>query len=217
MGRFGIGNRIERLEDDRFLTGRGRFLDDMVFNNVTHAVFVRSPVAHAELGAIATTAALAAPGVYAVLTADDLAADGVTGLPTEAGHWVELFKPDGSPSYCPDRPLLAAGRVRYAGEAVAMVIAESEEAALEAAERVDVAYTALGAVVDTGSAHEAGNPQLHDDAPDNTAFLYRAGDTEAVAAAFEKAAHVVTLGLVNNRVIVSPLEARGAVGEGEPL
>ena len=88
MGRFGIGNRIERLEDDRFLTGRGRFLDDMVFNNVTHAVFVRSPVAHAELGAIDTTAALAAPGVYAVLTADDLAADGVTGLPTEAGHWV---------------------------------------------------------------------------------------------------------------------------------
>ena len=213
MGRFGIGNRIERLEDDRFLTGRGRFLDDMVFDNAAHAVFVRSPVAHAELGAIDTAAALAIPGVQAILTAADLAADGVTSMPTEAGHWVELFKPDGSPGYCPDRPLLASGRVRYAGEAVAMIIADSEEAALEATEKVDVSYNALAAVVDTGSAHEAGNPQLHDGAPDNTAFLYRAGDADAVAAAFDKAAHVVTLGLVNNRVIVSPLEARGAVGE----
>jgi len=213
MGRFGIGNRIERLEDDRFLTGRGRFMDDLVFGGAACAVFVRAPVAHAEIGNVDASGALAVPGVLCVFTAADLATDGINSLPTLATDWVELTQADGSPAYVPDRPLLAADRVRYGGEAIAMVIAESEEAALEGAEQVQVDLTQLGVTVETGTAHKKEMTQLWDGAPDNTGFLYHAGDADAAAKAFDTAATVVSLDLVNNRVVVNPLEARSAVGE----
>ncbi|MBJ27008.1 MAG: carbon monoxide dehydrogenase [Alphaproteobacteria bacterium] len=212
MERFGIGNRAHRTEDDRFLKGSGQFLDDISFEGTTYAVFVRSPVAHANLGKIDIKSCMSVPGVLAVFTGDDISSSGVKNLPTLAHEWVELKKSDGSPSFNPDRPLLSQGKVRYVGEPIAMVVADSEFAAQDGAERVQVDYQLLDSVVDPETAHEEGRPQLFDENESNTSFTYYAGKIEEANKILDEAPHVVTRHLKNNRVIVNPLEARGAIG-----
>lgn len=208
MGKFGIGQAVERVEDTRLLTGRGRYTDDIDLDNQAYAVVLRSPHAHAEIRAIDTTAALAAPGVLAVYTAADIKAAGLGTLPCV----IPLKQVDGSPLVTPPRPLLADGRVRHVGDPVTFVVAESVAQANAAAALVEVDYDALPAVADTKHATVSGAPQIWDAAPGNRCFVWADGDAAAVEAAFDKADRSITLELVNNRIIVNPMETRAAIG-----
>ena len=200
------GRSRRRLEDERFLTGRGRFVDDIAAAGQLFGHVLRSPVAHAHIGEIDISAALAAPGVRAVYTESDLAADGVGPLPCK----VQVATLD--PLVVPPRPALARGRVRHVGDPVAFIVAETAEAARVAAELVAVAYDDLPAVVDAAEALEPGAPVLWDDVPGNLAFRFQKGDRAAVDAAFAAAATSVEIALVNNRVVIAPLEPRAAIG-----
>jgi carbon-monoxide dehydrogenase large subunit len=211
MRKFGIGQAVRRTEDLRLLTGRGRFTADLSLPGQLHAIFVRSPHAHAGVEAIDAAAALAGPGVVAVYTVADLEADGVGPLPCLA---IPANR-DGTPGKAPPRPALAKGRVRHVGEPVAVVVADSLAAARDAAELVDVRYRPLPAVAHTADATRPGRPRVWDDAPGNVAFDWETGDAAAVAAAFAGAAHVVGLDLVNNRVIANPLEGRACLASVE--
>ena len=211
MGRFGIGHAVRRSEDERFLTGHGEYTGDIDLPNQTRAFFLRSPHAHADILSIDTAAAVALDGVLAVYTGADVAAAGLGGLPCLE----PITNSDGSPMVLPPRPLLAQGRVRHVGESVAMVIAESLAVARDAAEQIVVNYEPLPAVVETGRAAAPGAPLVHDMAPGNVAFRWHLGDEEATADAFERAAHVTALDLVNNRLISNPMEPRNAIAEFE--
>jgi aerobic carbon-monoxide dehydrogenase large subunit len=202
-----------RLEDPRLLTGAARFVDDLAPVGLLHAVVLRSPHAHAHLLGIETEAARAGPGVVGVFTAADLAADALGPLPCTA----EVASV--APMIVPPRFALAADRVRHVGEPVAFVVAETEAAARDAAERVVVRYDPLPAVADAAAALAPGAPQVYPEAPGNLAFRFRKGAPGAVAAAFAAAAHTVTVDLVNPRLIVVPLEPRGAIAvpEGDGL
>ena len=168
---------------------------------------IRSPHAHAAIEGIDAAAALAVPGVLGVFSAQDLHADGVGPLPcTTKVSTVE-------PMRVPDHFALAADRVRYVGEPVAFVVAESRAAAIDAVEGVDVRYAPLPCIVDPLQAMAPGAPQLWDDVPGNVSFRFQKGDQAAVQAAFASAAHVVELELVNNRLIIAPLEHRAAIGD----
>lgn len=211
MGRFGAGQAVRRLEDQRFLTGTGRYTDDIDLPGQARGQVLRSPYAHARIRAIDTTAAKAAPGVLAVLTAADLNAAGIGDIPVS-------FSPqnrDGSQMVPPRRPVLADGRVLHVGEAVAFVVADTEAQARDAAELVAVDYEPLDAVAFPDAAIREGAPQLWDHLPGNLAFDWELGDAAATDAAFAAAAEVVTLDLVNNRVVPTPLEPRGAIGAME--
>lgn len=208
MGKFGIGQAVERVEDTRLLTGRGRYTDDIDLDNQAYAVVLRSPHAHAEIRAIDTSPALAAPGVLAVYTAADIKAAGLGTLPCV----IPLKQVDGSPLVTPPRPLLADGRVRHVGDPVTFVVAESVAQANAAAALVEVDYDALPAVADTKHATVSGAPQIWDAAPGNRCFVWADGDAAAVEAAFDKADRSITLELVNNRIIVNPMETRAAIG-----
>ncbi|WP_454762827.1 xanthine dehydrogenase family protein molybdopterin-binding subunit [Cupriavidus campinensis] len=198
-----IGSPVRRKEDYRFLTGNGQYTDDVVLPHQSYACFVRSPHAHARIRAINKSEALAAPGVIAVLTGDDLAADKVGGLPC---GWL-IHSIDGTPMKEPPHPALAHGKVRHVGDQVALVIAETLQQARDAAERVDVDYEELPAVV--GAADAAFAAELvHDDVPANTCYTWGHGDKAATDAAFGKAAHVTTLDIVNNRLIPNAIEPR---------
>ena len=199
----GIGAAVTRKEDFRFLTGQGNYTDDIARPGQAHAVFVRSVVAHANLGSVDTEAARAMPGVVAVFTGDDL--EGVGGVPCG-------FAPDGGPMNEPPRPVLAQGKVRFVGDMIAMVIAETAEQARDAAEAVDVDYDELPAVVSMEAAQAEGAPTIHD-LDDNSCFSWGIGDAEATDAAFAKADHVTTLELVNNRKCPNAIEPRAAIGE----
>jgi carbon-monoxide dehydrogenase large subunit len=206
MTAFGKSQSIRRLEDLRFLTGRGGYVDDIAPPGALRAVFLRSPAAHAVLAAPDVTAARAAPGVRAVLTADDLLADGVA----LAMEGATVKQPDGSRGAGPARPVLARGRVRFVGEPVAVVIADTLAEARDAAELIDLRFDELPAHV----ALEPGGEALHPaEAPDNVAFDWEAGDAAATDAAFAAAAHRVSLRLVHNRVIATSMEPRGAFAE----
>ena len=219
MARFGVGQSALRKEDDALLKGGGRFQDDISLDGEVHACFVRSPRAHADITAIDTSAAAAADGVLAVYTGADVAADGLGTLPCIADAFVALTRPDGSPACYPPNPMLASDRVRHVGEAVAMVVAETRAAAEDAAELVNVEYATLPAVVDAAKAREPGAPEIWPEAPGNLSCTWVHGDADATDAAFEAAAHVVEIELVNNRLVVSTIEPRGALGvydaEGE--
>jgi carbon-monoxide dehydrogenase large subunit len=204
MTQFGIGQPVRRVEDRRFITGRGRYLDDIDRPRQVHAVFLRSPHAHAMIGAIDINAAAAVPGVVAVLTGADLAADGLGTVPCVSGV---------AGAVLPPRPAMVADRVRHVGDTVAMVIAESVAAARDAADLIAVDYQPLPAAVDTVGALAAGQPLVWDEARNNLCFDWEVGDGAAVARAASAAKHKVTLTLVNNRVIVSSMEPRGAIGE----
>src|SRR5512146_1321378 len=201
-----IGARIERKEDYRFLTGSGQYTDDIALPNQTYAVFVRSPHAHAKIKSIKKDNALKAPGVLAVYTGEDLAAAKVGGLPC---GWL-ITSTDGQPMKEPPHPPLAQGKVRHVGDHVAVVIAESQAAARDAAELVQVDYEPLPAVVDASKAIQKGAPAVHDAAPDNKCYTWGLGDKGAVDAAFAKAAHVTKLDIVNNRLIPNAIEPRAA-------
>jgi carbon-monoxide dehydrogenase large subunit len=200
-----IGEAVRRKEDYRFLTGSGQYTDDINVPNQRHAVFVRSPHAHATIARIATARAAAMPGVARVFTGDDIAGK-MNGLPC---GWL-ITSTDGTPMKEPPHPVLAQGKVRYVGDHVAMVVADTLEQARDAAEAVEVEYHALSAVVDVRDAAKA--TALHDAAPDNRCYKWAIGDKAAVDAVFAKAAHVTRLDLTNNRLVPNALEPRAAIG-----
>ncbi|HJM48925.1 MAG TPA: xanthine dehydrogenase family protein molybdopterin-binding subunit [Alphaproteobacteria bacterium] len=206
MAENGIGARLVRKEDQRFLTGKGNYTDDITLTGQTYAAFVRSPHGHAVIQSIDTSAAAAAPGVVAVLTGDDAEADGIAPLPFGAS----LTGKDGEPNKAPPHPVLAQGKVRYVGDHVAVVIAETLAQAKDAAEKVAVDYDALPAVTSLAKATASGAPQLHDDVPDNVVLDWEFGDKAAVDEAFAGAHHVAKLDLVNNRMVTNPMEPRAA-------
>ncbi len=202
----GIGVAVRRKEDARFLTGKANYVDDINRPGQAYAYILRSPHAHAELGAIDTAKAKAAPGVLAVFTGADMQ---VGGLPCGWG----IKNKDGSPAIEPPHPVLAQGRVRHVGDPVAVVIAESKAEARDAAELIEVAYKPLPAVVSVEDAIKPGKPLVHDNAPGNLCFDWHIGDKAPVDAAFAKAAHVTKLDIVNNRLVPNAMEPRAAIGE----
>ncbi len=212
MTDYGIGASVRRKEDQRFLLGKGRYTDDINVAGQTHAVFLRSPHAHAIIEGIDTQAAKAAPGVVAVLTGDDLAADGIG--PLICG--VTVTSDDGEPHRAPAHPALAQGKVNYVGDHVAIVIAETLTQARDAAELVEVRYRPLPAVSGTADAASPGQRQIHDVAPGNVCFNWPFGDKAAVDAAFESAHKVSSIELTNNRMVTNPMEPRAALGEYNP-
>lgn len=208
----GIGARTERTEDGRFITGCGRYTDDISLPRQAHAWFVRSPHAHARIRGVDAAEALSMEGVVAVLTGADMAADGLGGL---ICGWMVHSK-DGSPMKAGAHPSLAVERVRHVGDAVAVVIAESRERARLGAEAVAVSYEELPAVTEAAHSLDGGSPQVHDDVPGNRCFAWELGDKAATDAAFAGAAHVTRIDLVNNRLIPNAIEPRAALGDYNP-
>src|SRR5258705_10629618 len=207
--RFGAGQPVKRLEDQRLLTGKGQFIDDKPEDGALWLHVLRSPHAHANIVSIDTKAAAEMPGVEAVYTGADLIADDNGTIPT-----LSIFKrPDGSPMTVPPRRLLAHETVRFAGEPVAAVVATSRVAAQTAAEAIAVEYEVLPSVVDPIEATKPGAPAVWADAPDNIVASMSYGDATAVEAAFAKAAHVVSLDLVSQRLIPSAMEPRSTIAE----
>src|SRR6185295_18295002 len=208
MSAQGFGASVARREDRRFLLGKGRYTDDIVLPAQSWAVFVRSPHAHAAIRSVDASRALAAPGVLAVLTGDDVAADGLGGIPC---GW-QITNKDGSVMVEPPHPALAQGKVRHAGDPVAMVIAETKAQAKDAAALVDVDYEPLPAVAHLRAAVADGAPQVWDEAAGNVCFDWHIGDAAATDAAFAGADRVVSIDLVNNRVAPNAIEPRAANG-----
>jgi carbon-monoxide dehydrogenase large subunit len=212
MKQFGIGQPIRRIEDRRFLTGYGRYLDDIATSRQAHAAILRSPHAHARIRALDIAAAAASPGVITVLAGADLAKDGLGTIPCATG----LTNRDGSPIAMPPRPALAQGRVRHVGDAVALVIAETAALARDAADEIAVDYEPLPAMADTAHALDPGQPAVWDEHPGNRCFEWEVGEAGPVQRAVAAARHRISLTLVNNRVIVNSMEMRGAIGEYDP-
>jgi len=207
-----IGDSPRRREDARFVTGHGAYLDDLRFERLAHAVVLRSPHAHARIRSIDTTAADSAPGVLAVLTATDALADGLKPLRPYAEANIQT----GEPFAFSAQPLLAHDKVRFAGEPVALVVAESLAQALDAAELVEVDYEPLAAVTTGDAARAADAPLIADEVPGNVCLDWRTGNAAAADAAFARAAHVVSLRLDNHRIVMNPMEPRGGVGQFDP-
>ncbi|HYN40101.1 MAG TPA: xanthine dehydrogenase family protein molybdopterin-binding subunit [Rhodospirillales bacterium] len=209
MGRFGLSQPVRRSEDHRFLTGSGRYTADISLPGQAYAMVLRSPHAHAVLRHIDAAAALALPGVRAVVTAADLAADGLSTIRCA----VPVKGPVGQPMPSPGRPLLARDRVRFVGEPVAFVVAESVAAAQDAAESIDVGYEPLPAVAGIEEALQGDSRGwIWDGAADNIAFFWERGDEAKVDAALRHAVSRIDLQLVHNRVIPCPMETRAAIG-----
>jgi len=206
--KYAVGQSARRIEDPRLVQGLGRYSDDVTLPREAHAVVLRSPHAHARIRGIAAAAALRAPGVLAVLTGADLAADGLGNLPSDGNR----KRADGSPARPTPRPALARDRARHVGDPVALVVAETAVQAADAAELVEIDYEPLPAVVSTADARRPGAPVVWDEAPDNVAFVWEAGKPDAVAQAIAGAAHVTRLDFIVNRVAAAPLEPRAAVG-----
>lgn len=204
----GLGAAIPRREDRRLLTGHGRYVADIVLPGETIARFLRSPYAHADVLAIDRRAALALPGVLAVFTGADVAADGLGDVPC----LISVKDATGQPMPRPGRPLLAGERVRFEGEPVAMVVATDRWTADEALARIAVSYRPRPALTDVDAALAETAPDLWPGAPGNIAFHWQRGDEAAVAAALAGAAHLVELSVVNNRLIPSPMEPRACLG-----
>ncbi len=211
MSETGIGAAVKRKEDRRFLTGRGNYVDDISRPGQAFAAFVRSPHAHATVKSVTAGAAENADGVIAVLTGADVAADGLGGLPCGWG----ITSRDGNPMAEPAYPVMAAERVRFVGEPVAVVIAETAAQAKDAAALVAVDYEPLAAAVATGEANASDAPQVHDEAAGNVCFDWEFGAKDATDAAFDAAAHVASLDLVNQRLVPHSMEPRSAVAEYE--
>ncbi len=206
MSNSPIGQSIRRREDQRFLTGSGQYTDDIVLPGQTYGAFVRSPHAHARILGIDASAARQSPGFVDIITGQDLADAKIGGLPC---GWL-IHSKDGSPMKEPPHPVLAQGKVRHVGDAVALVVAETAAQAKDAAERVAVTYDVLPAVVDPAAASSPGAPLVHDDVPANVCYDWGHGDAAAVDAAFAKADKVTRLSFVNNRLIPNAMEPRAA-------
>jgi len=205
--RFGSGNSIKRVEDDALLRGEGRFADNLPVAGQLYASFVRSSHAHAHIARIDGDAAARMPGVVAVITGRDLVAAHVKPIPASA----DFKRADGAPTATPARDALAVNTVRFVGEAVVAVIATTPIAARDAAERVEIDYEPLPAVVDVAAAVAPGAPRVVPEAPDNVACEARHGNAHDTETAFGRAAHVVALDLVNQRIAPSPIEPRSTL------
>ena len=210
MPNEGIGAPVRRLEDQKFLRGQARFVADITLPGELHCVLVRSPHAHAEIRRIDVGAAARQPGVTAVFTGADMAADNVGPM---APLWA-VTSADGAPMAEPPRWALARDRVRHVGEPVAVVLAETLAQARDAAELVQVDYEPLPAVIDAKVALGEGAPQLHDAAPSNICFRFARGDDAAVRKVIAAAPHVVRLDLINNRLIGAAIEPRAVLADG---
>ena len=218
----GIGARVRRKEDQRFVTGTGRYTDDIDRPGQAYAYFLRSPHAHARIRGIDIAQAQAAPGVVAVYTgrdlkrfvptSDDITEEDVGGL---ICGWM-IHSKDGTPMRAGAHPALAKDKVRYVGDHVAVVIAESLAEAKDAAELIEVDYEVLEPVVDPAHARDPGQPEVHEGVSRNTVFEWELGDRAAVDQAFAQAAHVTRLDLVNNRLVPNAMEPRAAIGEYDP-
>ncbi|MBT5646330.1 MAG: xanthine dehydrogenase family protein molybdopterin-binding subunit, partial [Rhodospirillaceae bacterium] len=208
MEKFGIGQGVTREEDPRLLKGRGLFVNDVNLPDQSYAVVLRSPHAHAEIRSIDTSAAAALPGVLAVYTGEDVAADnlGVPGMPAK---WL---RPDGEPMKYRPQPPLALGRVRYVGDPVALIVADTLAQAHDAAEAVAVDYLPLPSITDTARTVDADAPLVWDDSPDNVSGLFQVGDAAATETAFSRADRIVSRRFVISRVFAQYMEARGAIG-----
>jgi carbon-monoxide dehydrogenase large subunit len=203
--KFGIGQPVRRIEDSRFVTGSGQYTDDLRFPREIHAVFMRSPHAHARIAGVDATEALRMPGVVGVLTAADVTAAEANPMPCMA----PVPNRDGTPIVFTPKPLLAEDKVTFVGEALAMVVAETLGQAKDAAEKVAVDYEPLPAVGTLAAAHDG--PQIWD-GKNNLCFDWAAGDEGGVAAAFAAAAHTASVEVVQNRVSANPMETRNAIG-----
>jgi carbon-monoxide dehydrogenase large subunit len=212
MENYGIGQPVRRKEDLRFLTGRGRYVDDISLDNQAFACVVRSTYAHARILKVDTQEAERVPGVLTVLTGKDWDTDGLGPIPTRT----PAKNSDGSPVPVPKRPALNSERVRYVGDGVVLVVAESVEAARDAAEMVEVEYQPLPALMDAKAAVADDAPAVWDDIPGNVCVKFEAGDAVAADEAIAGAAHVVRLSLDNQRVTAVPIETRGAIGICDP-
>ena len=206
MGAQGIGARVPRVEDQRFLTGRGRYTDDINRPHQTYAWILRSPHAHARIRSIDTSAAKSAPGVVAVFTGADME---VGSLPC---GW-QVTSKDGTPMKEPPHPPLARDYVRHVGDQVAVVIAETKAQARDAAELIEVDYEVLPAAVSIQAALAPDAPKVHQDLPDNVCYDWELGDKAKTEEAFANARHVVKLDIVQNRLIPNAIEPRAAVGD----
>ena len=208
VNKFGIGQPVRRVEDQRFITGLGSYVDDIALPRQCYGVVVMSPHAHARIVRIDTTKAAAAEGVLCVLTGKDAAADGIGTLmdpmPEDVG---------GPKGYRARRPLLAADKVRAVGDRVAFVVAETLSQAQDAAELIEVDYEMLPAVTAVEDAVKAGAPLVWDDNPGNIAFALAFGNKDATDAAFAKARHTVSLRLESNRLSANAIEPRAAIGD----
>jgi carbon-monoxide dehydrogenase large subunit len=206
--KFGIGQPVRRTEDRRFITGRGRYVDDITLPRQAHGVLLLSPHAHADIIRIDTAAAQAAPGVLCVLTAADIAAEGLGGFPP-------LFMPEdmgGPPGFRTNRPVLAQDRVRFVGDRVAFVVAETQAQARDAAELIEVEYNPLPALVSVEQAVAEGAAPIWEACPGNASFTLAFGDKAATDAVFATAPRQVKLKLVNNRLSANAMEPRAAIG-----
>ncbi|HEX4041506.1 MAG TPA: xanthine dehydrogenase family protein molybdopterin-binding subunit, partial [Xanthobacteraceae bacterium] len=209
MSGTGIGAAVRRKEDHRFITGKGHYTDDINRPGQAFAYFLRSPHAHAKIKSIDTKAAAAAPGVVAVLTGTELAADKIGNL---ICGWM-IHSKDGSPMKMSAHPALASGKANHVGDAVAVVIADTLSQARDASEAIKVDYEVLPAVADLATAQKPGAPQIHEVAPNNTIYQWHLGEPKAVEAAFKAAKHVTKLDIVNNRLAPNAMEPRVAIAE----
>ncbi|MFI5002837.1 MAG: xanthine dehydrogenase family protein molybdopterin-binding subunit, partial [Reyranellales bacterium] len=198
-----VGRSVRRIEDARFLLGRGHYLADIDVAGQLHGHVLRSPHAHALIKGIDTSKAAAVPGVHGVYTAADLAMDGLGPMPCMVAV---------KPLIVPPRLALADGRVRHVGDPVAFIVAKTPEVARDAAELIEVDYDPLPAAIGGSAALTEGAPTIWGEAPGNLAFHFRKGDREAVAHAMRSAAHVVEVEVMNNRIVVAPLEPRAGIG-----
>jgi carbon-monoxide dehydrogenase large subunit len=205
-GRYGSGHAVRRIEDPALVAGRGQYADDVSLPGQSYLAFLRSPYAHARINSIDVSTAEGMPGVLAVFTGEQLVKAGVKAMPGPG-----FARADGSPGATAPRRALAHEVVRFVGEAVVAVVAESPEAARAAADAVWVDYEELPAVVDTLAATRPGAPVLCPQAPDNIAAEMRHGDAQAAQAAFARAAHTVSLDIVNQRLAPSPMEPRSVL------
>ncbi|MGD9510804.1 MAG: xanthine dehydrogenase family protein molybdopterin-binding subunit, partial [Geminicoccaceae bacterium] len=210
MAEKGIGVAVARKEDHRFITGKGRYTDDINLHGQAFAYFVRSPHAHATINGIDKASVESMPGVLAVLTGEDAKADGLGNL---ICGWLVKSK-DGSPMKMGPHPVLAQGKVRYVGDPVALIVADTYKQAKDAGEALAVDYGDLDAVVQVGDAHDSA-VLVHDEVPNNLIYDWELGDKAATDAAFAQAAHVTTIELVNNRLVPNAMEPRAAVGHSD--
>ncbi|HXX25264.1 MAG TPA: xanthine dehydrogenase family protein molybdopterin-binding subunit [Pseudolabrys sp.] len=207
MSEFAVGEHVPRFEDLRLVRGAGHYTDDVQMPDMAYGVVLRAQRAHAKINSIDTTRAKAAPGVLAIIIGADWRAAGCGDLPSQGG----LKRPGGGPMHKPRYTVLAEDRVRWVGDPVAFVVAETQAQALDAAEMVEIDYEDLPAVVSTADATNPGTPKVYDECPDNISFLEPIGDKAAVDAAFAKAAHTIKHRFVVNRVTAVTMEPRGAV------
>jgi len=211
MAKFGMGQPVKRLEDQKFITGTGRYTDDIPLSKASHGFVLRSPHAHAKIVSISTADALQTPGVLLILTAKDIKEAGYGTLPC----MIDLKNRDGSAMAKPERPILADGFVRHVGDPVAFIVAETMEAARDAAERVEIDYDIMPATADTEGALSPKAAQVWPEAKNNLCFDWGLGDFEKAESLRKSAARVIELKIINNRVVPNAIEPRNALGQFE--